>query len=115
MGMIVTSVDRQQSGKEPRRISQRTIMLSFGVIISATIFRNRGNTPKGSTPPYVSRSRSRRRITGVWKSKEFHQLRKLRQKCGKQAPVNNYFQQRGLFIKSVIFKQIFNVLVKCVS
>ena len=47
-------------------------MLSFGAIISVTIFRNRGNTPKRSTPPYVSRSRSRCRRTEVRKEKELH-------------------------------------------
>ena len=47
-------------------------MISFGVIISTTSFRNRGNTSKGSAPPYVSRSRSRRRRTGVRKAKELH-------------------------------------------
>ena len=50
-------------------------MLNFREIISATIIKNRGNTPKGSTPSYVSRSRSRCRRTGVRKAKE------LRQRC----------------------------------
>ena len=54
--MAVTLADRQHSGNDPR-LSQRKIMLSFGAIISPTFCRNRGNTHKGSTPPYVSRSK----------------------------------------------------------
>ena len=57
LGMAVTLGHRQHSGNDPWRISPRKIMFSFEAIISATIFRNRGNTPKGSTPPCVSRSR----------------------------------------------------------
>ena len=49
-------------------------MLNFGAIISATFCRNRGNTPKGSTPPYASRSRSRLRRTQVQKAKELKQF-----------------------------------------
>ena len=54
LGMAVTLADRQHSGNDHRRISPQKIMLSLGAIISATIFRNGGNTPNGSTPPYVS-------------------------------------------------------------
>ena len=49
LGMAVTLADRHHSGNDPRRISPRKIMLRFGAIISATIFKSRGNTPKGST------------------------------------------------------------------
>ena len=45
------------------------MILSFGAIISATFFRNGGNTYKGSTPTDISRSRSRRRRTEVRKVK----------------------------------------------
>ena len=62
---ISTLADRQHSGNDRRWMSLRKIMLIFGAIISATIFRNRGNTLKASTHPYVSSSRSRRRRTGV--------------------------------------------------
>ena len=48
--MAVTLVDCQHSGSDPRRISPLKIMLSLGAIISETIFKNRGNTSKGSTP-----------------------------------------------------------------
>ena len=78
LGIAVTLAVRQYSGNDPRRISPLKITLWFGAKISAIIFRNRGNTPKGSTPPYVSRSRSRRRRTGVRKAKE------LRLALGKQ-------------------------------
>ena len=47
LGMVVTLVDLQYSGNDPRRISSRKIKLKFGAIISTGIFRNRGNTPKG--------------------------------------------------------------------
>ena len=40
----------------PDGLAHKKIMLSFRAIISATSFKNRGNAPKGSTPPYVSRS-----------------------------------------------------------
>ena len=56
--------------KRSALISPQRIMLHFGAIIS--VFRNRGNTPKGSTPPYVARSRRRLRRTGVQISKELH-------------------------------------------
>ena len=48
LGMAVTLADRQHSGNDHRRMILRKIRLSFGAIISAT-FRNRGNSPKGST------------------------------------------------------------------
>ena len=41
--------DRRHSGNDPRRISPQKIRLYFGAIISATIFRNRGNSPKETT------------------------------------------------------------------
>ena len=63
--MAVTLTDPQHSGNDPGWISPRKVMLNFGAIISTTVFTNTGNTPKGSAPPYVSRSRSRRRKTGV--------------------------------------------------
>ena len=47
-------------------------MRRFGAIISSPTFRNKGNTPKGSTPPHVLRSRSRPRRTGIRKTKELH-------------------------------------------
>ena len=48
--LVVTSADRQQSGNDPRLMSLRKMILSFGAIISKTFFRNRRNTPTGSTP-----------------------------------------------------------------
>ena len=72
LGMAVTLVEWQHFGNDPRWKSLQKIMLSFGAIISTTIFINRGNARRGSTPPYVSRLRSRHRITGVRKAKEFH-------------------------------------------
>ena len=69
---LVTLADHHHSGNDPRRMSLRKLMLSFGAIIFASFFINWGNTPNGSTPPYVSRSRSRRRRTEVRKAKEFH-------------------------------------------
>ena len=50
LGMAVTLANRQNN---PRLMSLHKIMLCFGAIISATIFRIRGNTPKGSTLPCV--------------------------------------------------------------
>ena len=50
VGMADILADRQHSENETRRMSLRKIMLCFGVTISATLFRNRGNTPKGSNP-----------------------------------------------------------------
>ena len=70
--MAVTLADCQHSGNDPQQISPQKIILSLGAIISATVFRNGWNTPKGSTPPYPSRSRSRYRRTGVRKAKELH-------------------------------------------
>ena len=71
-GMAATLAESQYSGNDARRISPEKIMLNFGAIITATIFRNRGSTPRGSTPPYVSRARSRRRRTGVQNAKELN-------------------------------------------
>ena len=65
LGMAVTFVDRVVSGNNPRGMSLQNVMLNVGEIISATIFRNRYNTRKGSILPYVSRSRSRPKRTGV--------------------------------------------------
>ena len=48
--MAVTLADRLHSGDDPRRMNLLIIMLGFGAIISATFFRNRGNTPKGPNP-----------------------------------------------------------------
>ena len=55
LGMAVTLLDCEHSDNDPGQISPQKIMLNFGAIISATIFRNRRkfNTPKGSTAPYV--------------------------------------------------------------
>ena len=72
MGMAVTLADRQHSGNDPRRMSLRKIMLSFGAIISTTFIRNGGNTPNGLIPPFVSRSRSRLRRAEVRKAQELH-------------------------------------------
>ena len=52
LGMAVRLADCQHSGNDPKWISLQKIMLNFGTI-SATIFRSRGKTPKGSTPLYV--------------------------------------------------------------
>ena len=49
--MAVTLADRKHSGNDPRRMSLRKIMLSFGAIISATFFRNGGNTPERINTP----------------------------------------------------------------
>ena len=51
--MDVTLADRQNCGDNPRRMSLRKIMHNFGAIISATFFRNRGNTFKGSNTPIL--------------------------------------------------------------
>ena len=70
--MAVALADLQHSGNYHRRRSLRKVLLSFGAIISATFYRNRVNTPNWSTPPYVSRSRSRRKRTEVRRAKELH-------------------------------------------
>ena len=70
LGMAVTLTERRHSWNDLRRMSLRKMMRCFGVIISATFFCSRGNTVTGSTPPYVSRSRSRRRRSEVQKAKE---------------------------------------------
>ena len=47
--MAVPLADRQHFGNDQNRMSQRKIILSFGIIY-ATFFRNKGNTPKWSLP-----------------------------------------------------------------
>ena len=69
--MVVILAGLKYYSDDPRWMSIRKIIL-IEAIISETIFRNRGNMPKVSTPPHVSRSRSRRRRTGVRKAKELH-------------------------------------------
>ena len=68
--MPVILADRKHSRNDPRRMSLRKIMLSFGAIISVTCFKNEGNTPKGST--HISRSRRRHGKTEVRKATELH-------------------------------------------
>ena len=64
--MAVSLADRLRTlGKRFQIDDPEENYASFGAIMSATIFRNIGNTPKGSTPPYMSRSRISRIRTGV--------------------------------------------------
>ena len=83
MEIAVTLADREHSGKNPRRMSLRKIMISFGAIISATFFRNRGNTPKGSTPPYASIKNQPQEDTSLEGQRIAHRLRETRQRSDK--------------------------------
>ena len=78
--MAETLAERQHTGIDPLRISLRKMTLNFGATMSATILKNRGNTPRGSTPPYESRSSSRQRRTEVRKAKELQTGRENRTK-----------------------------------
>ena len=53
MGTANTLADLQHSGNNLRLMSPRKIMPSFGVIISATMFKNKGNTTKFGSTGYI--------------------------------------------------------------
>ena len=79
--MAVTLADHQHCGNDPQM--DKPTKNYVGAKISATIFLIRGNTSKGSTPPFVSKSRSRRR-TGIQKDKKLHlRRRETRERCDK--------------------------------
>ena len=65
--MASTLAERQHTGNDPLQISLWKMTLNFGATMSATILKNRGNIPRGSTPPYESRSSSRWRRTVDWR------------------------------------------------
>ena len=56
LGISVTLAVRQQTGNLPYRISDLKITETLGTIKEEISFKNIGNIPEGSLPPYVSKS-----------------------------------------------------------
>ena len=88
------------NGYYPRRISHRKFMLSFGAIISATIFRNWGNSQMINTPIWA-KIKSRCKRTGVWKAKELHLYRRKQSKrvtnCSRHCLLSNWEPRNEAF------------------